>query len=407
MPARRRPGRARAARGGERGRGPLLPLIAFCPWRIGIGYAHLPRESALTSFLALACWLLAAGCGPNPPAQAPAEPSTGQDAAAPAPVRDADTDPAFATEAPLVRGPRPVATGGRAVDVLAWAGGWLVGADARGLESVLLLWEDPEKAPRELARVPGRVQGLLPTPDGQSVAVEAAYPRDPEVWDSEDPASVVLLEIATGRVRSLLGATEPLSLERACWSPDGARLAVPALERGQAPPFVRYTRVVDATTGHAQALREPGNELRPLRWDADGLLLVGGGAPPRYLRWAGTGAALEKAATPAWTSPDGAWEVRPHAGGLLVRRRALERLFQPAFPGDQEALAGWGTTRPPAWAGPHRLALQIGGEVLALDLATLRWRPLSEVSTGLPKADGGGHRLVLAAGATPWWGWSP
>jgi hypothetical protein len=297
-----------------------------------------------------------------------------------------------------------VATGGRAVDVLTWAGGWLVGADARGLESVLLVWEHPERAPREVARVPGRVQGLLPRPDGRALAVEAAYPRDPEVWDSEDPASLVLLELGSGRVRSLLGATQALALERACWSPDGSRLAVPAVERGAGPGFAR---VVEAATGHAQAVREPGLGLVPLRWDADGLLLVGEGEPVRYRRWEPASGALREADAPTWTSPDGAWEVRAQDGGLLVRRRSMQRIFEPYFPGDAAALSGWGATRAPSWAGPHRLALQIGGEVLALDLPTLRWRPLSEVSTGLPRADQGGHRLVLATGATPWWGRSP
>ena len=57
--------------------------------------------------------------------------------------RTPGSDPLLATRKPLVPGPRPIATGGRAVDQLAWADWRLVGADSQGSSSVLLTWEDP------------------------------------------------------------------------------------------------------------------------------------------------------------------------------------------------------------------------------------------------------------------------
>jgi len=51
--------------------------------------------------------------------------------------------------------------------------------------------------------------------------------------------------------------------------------------------------------------------------------------------------------------------------------------------------------------------VRVDDGVLALDLASLKWQPLSAVSVGLPLASPDGRRLLLATGDEPWWGAAP
>ncbi len=326
--------------------------------------------------------------------------------------RTAESDPRLSTRKPLVPGPKPIETAGRAVDQLAWAGWRLVGADSQGDSSVLLAWDDPEQPPRELTRIPGRVQGLVPAPDGRWVAVEAAYPRDPKRWSLDDPASLLVLELDSGRVRTLVGATRGASLRGACWSPDSAMLAIPSLEDSEETPRRAIARVLDARTGSTVAESDPSLRVEPLRWDRDGLVLrrgdpLGGGVGPAY-RWQPGVDSPEPMPSMSWPSPDGRYRVEAIAGGLQVREgTGTPRPFEPATPPDVEALAAWAARDEPAWCGTHHLAIQVADEVMALDLSTLSWRPLAPEGGGLPRADRSGHRLILQSGAEPWWGWAP
>jgi hypothetical protein len=349
---------------------------------------------------------------PEPaPEAAPAEPSPGllvQDAT----ERTPESDPLLSTRKPLVPGPKPIATGGRAVDQLAWAGWRLVGADAQGSSSVLLLWDDPEQAPRELARIPGRVQGLTPAPDGRRVALEAAYPVDPGIWSLDDPASLLVLELDTGRVRTLVGATRGATLRGACWSPDSTRLAIPSFDVKGAHPSRAMVRVLDTDTGTTVTETDPALELEPMRWTAQGLELRRsdplGKTKRLAYRWQPGEGNPQPIAGIRWPSPDGRFTVQAVPGGLEVRQGGgAPTTLEPVSPRDAEALATWSRTGRPAWCGTHHLAIQVADEVLALDLSQLRWRPLAPVGAGPPRVDRSGHRLILQAGAEPWWGWAP
>ncbi len=326
--------------------------------------------------------------------------------------RSLEGDPLLGSTAYLVPGPRPIATGGRAVDQLAWAGWRLVGADSLGSSSVLLRWDDPEQDPTELARVPGRVQGLAPAPDGERVAIEAAYPADPDIWSLDDPASLLILELREGRVRTLVGATRGGSLRRARWSPDSHRIALPELVEAERGPPRAVVRVLDAGSGRSLAATDPSQGLEPLRWDEDGLWLrrsdpLGEGGSPTFLWQPGQGAPVP-AEGPRWQSPDGRYTVEQGPEGPLVRRgRGEPRGLSTTREADRLALAAWSRGGPPAWCGTHHLAIQVEQELLALDLKRLRWQPLAPVAPGLPTADSSGHRLILQAGAEPWWGWAP
>ena len=298
------------------------------------------------------------------------------------------------------------------MDQLTWAGGRLVGADSQGDSSVLLAWGDPEQQPRELARIPGRVQGLSAAPDGERVAIEAAYPTNPGIWSLDDPASLLVLELSSGRVRTLVGATRGASLSGACWSPDSSQLAIPSLEQAEEAPRRSLVRVLDTNAGSTVGETDPGLRLEPLRWDRDGLLLrrtdpLGGVGGPPY-RWQPGLGEPQPAEEVSWPSPDGRYWVQAVPGGLQIRQgRGSPVDFEPASPEDIEALEAWALTARPAWCGTHHLAIQVADEVLALDMATMSWRPLAPVGAGLPRADRSGHRLILQAGAEPWWGWAP
>ncbi len=328
------------------------------------------------------------------------------------PPRSPASDPNISTLDPLIPGPRSVVTGGRAVDSFCWLGGWLVGADSQGLQSVLLVWDDPEREPVVLAEVPGRVLGLAAAPDGRTLAVQVVYPRDPEVWTSDDPSSLLVAERRGGRVRTLVGDAEGLQLREGCWSPESDRLAVVELVPAEDLRPRGVVRVVDAATGTTVARTAAELDLEPLRWDALGLLLARRDPlaleRPAPYRWQPGHGEPRPVEALVWASPDGRFTVQAHAQGLLLGRRGGKpRVVRAAFDGDAEALAAWSRGRRPSWTGTHHLALLSGEEVLALDLSTGLWQPLSPVSTGLPIADRGGHRLVLRAGSEPWWGWAP
>ncbi len=326
--------------------------------------------------------------------------------------RTPQSDPRLSTRKPLVPGPRPIATGGRAVDQLTWAGGRLVGADSQGDSSVLLVWDDPEQVPRELTRIPGRVQGLAAAPDGRRVAIEAAYPSDPAVWSLDDPASLVVLDLDSGRVRTLVGATRGAGLRGARWSPDSTQLAILGLEETQDESRRAVVRILDANAGTTVAKTDPALRLEPQRWSRDGLLLrrldpMGGAGGPPY-RWRPGKGEPQPTDPVRWPSPDGRFWVEATPAGLLVRQgKGRSRAFEPGSPQDAEALEAWARSAQPAWCGTHHLAIQVADEVLALDLSTMSWRPLAPVGAGLPRADRSGHRLILQAGADPWWGWAP
>ncbi len=388
--------------------GPQRGRITLPP-RSGAPLARPPAH-----ILLLVPWVLAS-CGPGEP-EAPDAPSTDQAAPAPEPAdateRTRASDPRLSSRKPLIPGPRPIETGAWAVDQLAWAGWRLVGADSQGDSSVLLVWDDPEKPPRELARIPGRVQGLAPAPDGKRVAVEAAYPVNPELWSLEDPASLLVLELDTGRVRTLVGATRGASLRGACWSPDSLRIAIPSQERSEELPRRAVVRVLDADTGSTVDETDPALRLEPMRWGAEGLMMrrtdpLGGRGGPAY-RWRPGEKRPEPIEGIPWPSPDGRYTLEAIPGGLQVQRGArAPRAFEPGSELDNEALRLWSQDGRPAWCGTHHLAILVGQEVLSLDLASLEWQPLAPVGAGLPQADRSGHRLILQAGAEPWWGWAP
>jgi hypothetical protein len=328
-------------------------------------------------------------------------------------------DAALFSDEHLIPGPRPIATGGRAVDQLAWADWRLVGADCQGMSSVLLAWDDPEQDPRELARIPGRVRAMAPAPDGQRVAIEAAYPEDPERWSSNDPASLLVLELRSGRVRTLVGSTRGANLRGATWAPDSRTLAVPgwsgdddSLEADAPSRRMAVVRVLDAGTGDTIAQTAPRLELEPLRWDGDGLVLrrhdpLGSGAAPSYTWSPGKGEPV-LLDSPRWPSPDGRYALELRQGELQVRRGTGQAnpVLAPTAAA-AEALAAWPGSDPPAWCGTHHLALLVAGEILCSNLANQRWQPLAPVGSGLPRSDRSGHRLILQAGAEPWWGWAP
>ncbi len=326
--------------------------------------------------------------------------------------RTPESDPRLSTRKPLVPGPKRIVTGERAVDQLAWAGWRLVGADAQGDSSVLLVWDDPEREPRELARIPGRVQGLTPAPDGRRVALEAAYPTNPEIWSLDDPSSLLVFDIDSGRVRTLVGATRGATLRGACWSPDSELLAIPGLEDGDIAPRRSIVRVLDADEGSTVAETDPALRVEPMRWGDEGLLIrridaLGGHAGPTY-RWQPRQDRPEPVSQLSWPSPDQRYWIEAIPGGLQVRKgRGAPVPFEPGSELDAEALEAWSRIGRPAWCGTHHVAIQVADEVLALDLSSMDWRPLAPQGSGLPRADRSGHRLILQAGAEPWWGWAP
>jgi len=330
----------------------------------------------------------------------------------PLPMRGTASDPNLSSLRPLVAEPQRLNTGGRPLGVLAWSGSGLLGVQGDGLQSVLLRWEDPASPPAEIARLPGRVEALLPSPDGALAALEVAYPREPGRWSSDDPSSLLVAELAKGRVRTLVGDAEQIKLHGAAWSPSGELLAAPGWDRSGEPPHLGLVRLLDVSSGETRASTVPELDLWPLCWELDGLLLglrepVEGMAPAAF-RWRFDTGELAAAGTSGHRSPDGRYTVEPHADGLLVRRgRGKARLFEGHFDGDREALQRWAQAGHPHWAGRHHLAVRVDDGVLALDLASLKWQPLSAVSVGLPLASPDGRRLLLATGDEPWWGAAP
>jgi hypothetical protein len=242
--------------------------------------------------------------------------------------------------------------------------------------------------------------------------VEAAYPADPEIWSLEDPASLLVLELSSGRVRTLVGATRGATLRGARWSPDSTRLAIPSFEGGETLPQRAMVRVLDADAGTTIAETDPALDLEPLRWSDQGLELrradpLGTGEGPTY-RWLPSQGEPQPSEGVRWPSPDRKYSVQAVPGSLQVRAAgAAPVTLEPSSALDSEALAAWSRAGRPAWCGTHHLAIQVGDEVLALDLSTLHWRPLAPVGAAPPRADRSGHRLILQAGAEPWWGWAP
>jgi hypothetical protein len=131
-------------------------------------------------------------------------------------------DPNLSTAEPLAAALAPLADArGAKRPVFAPDGSFLA---QRG--PALLVWSDPAKPPRVLARFDGTAIGeVRPAPKGGLVAITVVHTRSTEFMSSEDPAEVQIRALADGAERGRIGdgVTQASFVE---WSPDGDTLAL-------------------------------------------------------------------------------------------------------------------------------------------------------------------------------------
>jgi hypothetical protein len=328
----------------------------------------------------------------------------------PAPRRTTATDPNLASDAPLVTALAPLAGADAEVGSPTWAGDRLLAVRRSNRDSVLLVWDKLDQAPRELAHIEGRVYSLHADPTHARVAVIVLFPDADGSISSNSPGSATVVEIPGGRVVPLHPRESKLRvgmLSFPWWSPRGDQLAL-AVEReaGDGGTEGRLTLVYDAATATRIDATAPELGARPNEWTSKGLELEhiffeAGDRETKRKHWLwqpGKSAPVpvegpEPPATEA-RSPDGRFGVRVRDKGLLVTGEGGERRFTSARVDDQDAIESLASEA--TWIGGAGLLLR-SDDPLLLDLETLKVRLL--LPEGAPSRDAiSNGKLLLVSG---------
>jgi Tol biopolymer transport system component len=128
------------------------------------------------------------------------------------------------------------------------------------IQDVILMRADGSGLRTLVSGVHGR--GITWSPDGRTIALLATT-----AVPAEDLSEVLLVEVATGRVRQIPASVSGIdlrSIDEPAFSPDGMLLAIPAWRDGQ-------TRivVVDPATSVARDVGAAG-DLQPMSWSHSG-----------------------------------------------------------------------------------------------------------------------------------------
>jgi hypothetical protein len=262
---------------------------------------------------------------------------------------------------------------GRAV-AATFAAKVLIGAVRQDSKSVVLLWDDLARPPRELATFAGVVERIVPDHAGSRAGL-CVVQRQPSSYGSYDLAEVTTLDLGSGAVSPW---EADLDVAAFCdsgivWSPDGTLLAFGAYRRAD---YAALLRVVDATSGaqHLQPyVSESYAKLTPLAWHADGWLFAANarstssplcaphdGGPPR---------AVDELRA---LSPDGRCELLIDQSALRVRSRDADA---PSISiSNVDIRAGFSLMWPLSlrdsflWLYPDRIALRGDRELYTVDV---------------------------------------
>ena len=277
-----------------------------------------------------------------------------------------------------------------------WAGGRFVASGWRGGNSVLWVWDELGRPPREVCMLPGLVSELQPVPpgDGQAgptgrsvaaVLVDRGG-RRPGIG-SHDPARIMLIDLERGSTRALEVVAAGAGHLRV--SPDGGRIAWGPIGR---PMQVVLYDLASRTRRAESPLDFRG---QPVWWDESGLFVdvyVQAESAHRLFVWS-EAAGFVPAGEVSHRSPDGRFRVEPETGALRVVDLDGAVRHVKGGAGLGRPVLGSLLRRQPAWLGGHRLILPAApsAQHVVLDLATLERRPLlppGEVDVPMPSPDG-------------------
>jgi hypothetical protein len=288
------------------------------------------------------------------------------------PPRAPDNDPLVATMDPLFHGFAPLAGAERLRTIVGAAAGLLAAREIdRGGKraSELLRWTDPREAPRVVATLDGVVAELLADPSGAHAGLGIVYPKEAVGLSSDDPGAFAVADLAAGTIRKLpSGAGAGFAFgDPAAFSPAGAHVAV---------VNHRATGVFDVASGDLLGLTPAALDLVPLRWDADGLVLVriararpGSHAEPPITQyhWRYGVAKPRPVSRPALRSPDGRYAIDATADGITITGPGGVQRLRPSRPGDRDAFRALRDRESPHWLGPAQVMLTLE-EAMVLDL---------------------------------------
>jgi hypothetical protein len=244
-------------------------------------------------------------------------------------LRHAFRKPAAAAE-PLappteIADPRPIAD---SADIFhaAWAGDGIVGyTRPPGARCAVVAWATPDAPARRVVELPG-IMNDRPSPRGERIALHVLYHDRPGGGWCADFSGCLVLDLATGELRTLLESTIGFELSGSpSWSSDGCKLALGGVDRRWPAPLPTSIRVLDAASGRSLASIERRDSLRPLRFDGDAVIVE---IYPRLYRWLpGTTELVDEPGAADWpryafASGEQADVLDEHADGRLLLKHA-------------------------------------------------------------------------------------
>jgi len=192
----------------------------------------------------------------------------------------------------------------------------------------VLASDAPGAAPRRVARFDGLVTALVARPRSTSVAVCVAHPKGLPMVSGGEPASLLLLDLVTGRTQMLVdGGID--ATKRIFWSPAGDELAFHSPgEFDRARQILEYGRVAVVNLSRPGQVHHTDRGFTARAWDGEGLLLEAGpamfnhAAPPTPrvpIRWLRFKDSSLRPAEPTYLSPDGRFRITQSGPSLTVR----------------------------------------------------------------------------------------
>jgi len=301
----------------------------------------------------------------------------------PVPRRTMATDPQLETETPLFAIGREVDThgGDRPACV---PDGWIAFVADVASESV---WHASwGRAPKRLCELPGAVDELAVAPRSGAV-VATVTARDPKsgVIDTRDTAT--LWSVGPSGCRAI-ATPKDVAI--------GPFTFVTLSSSGTDLAFLDRSDLVTQGVGGDAAKRTGVGALDLIyAWDEDGVQLHDLEGRRTRVQPGGSPAAIDRHTT---ISPDGVYAVTLREAALDVQERAsgTSKTFTPSFRSDVRAIERADDDEP-GWLAPHSVILR-GSPDVALDVATLRMRPLVDPAASVVCVSPDGARALLQRG---------
>lgn len=315
----------------------------------------------------------------------------------PKPPRTQKTDPNMSSETPLATSVRPLLPG----PVVAAACGdhGFYAAEKDGWHTKVVALPSASSTARTITTIDGVLEGLVGSPDGKQLALLFVHAANAEQIQPEDARELRIIDVATGATVPFFNADEGFrGTGLPIWSPK----QVIVLE-GRLPttsPGERVARAYGAAPPSFLGETKAQLRLRPTRFEGDQVVLGAWEVQPRIVRhtflWTLGSAPVLKEAIP-FTAPDSRFIFHVEDDKLVTKDG---RTFSTTDVDDKAAIRNLESSSP-IWLGKHVLALQ-SDIPLALDLETLRVRPLAnvpQVSLVCATADGAKAVLLTADGS--------